>query len=146
MILDEPPSPAVKIDAVFEDQLQAFGWEVADKGGQLVDSVVPATTYHLHVYYKVLKPITGTWKAFAHIDGFQRRYNGDHSVLDGKYAMNLWHPGDVVLDDFDFQLEPNFTPGAYTLYFGFFAGDNRFKVTKGPNHENRVIAGVINVR
>ena len=62
----------------------------------------------------MLKPITGNWKAFVHIDGHQRRYNGDHNVLDGKYAMNLWHPGDVIVDDFEFQLEPNFTPGAYT--------------------------------
>ena len=91
-------------------------------------------------------PITGTWKAFVHIDGFQRRFNGDHSVLDGKYAMNLWHPGDVVVDDFVFQLEPNFTPGGYTVYFGFFAGETRFKVTRGQNHENRPVVGSLHVR
>ena len=47
---------------------------------------------------------------------------------------------------FEFQLEPNFTPGGYTVYFGFFTGDTRFKVTRGQNHENRAIAGVLNVR
>jgi 4-amino-4-deoxy-L-arabinose transferase-like glycosyltransferase len=146
LVLDDPPRPAQPLDVLFEDQLQAIGWEVVDKDEHIVDSVVPATRYHLHVYFKVLKPITGTWKLFVHIDGFQRRFNGDHAVLDGKYAMNLWHPGDVVMDDFTFQLEPNFMPGGYTLYFGFFAGDTRFKVTKGQNHENRVIAGILNVR
>ena len=146
MVLDDPPSPAHSVDAVFEDQLEAFGWEVTDKHGHVVESVQPATTYRLRVYYRVLKPITGTWKAFVHIDGFQRRYNGDHNVLDGKYAMNLWHPRDVVVDEFDFQLEPNFTPGGYTLYFGFFSGDTRFKVTRGQNQENRVIAGTLDVR
>jgi Dolichyl-phosphate-mannose-protein mannosyltransferase len=147
LVLDGPLPPTARaLDATFEDQLAAIGWEVADKSGHVVDSVVPATTYHLRVYYRVLKPITGTWKAFVHIDGFQRRFNGDHSVLDGKYAMNLWHPGDVVVDDFEIQLEPNFTPGAYTVYFGFFSGDTRFKVTKGQNHENRVIAGTVDVR
>ena len=100
----------------------------------------------LRVYYRVLRPVSGSWKAFVHIDGFQRRFNGDHNVLDGKYAMNLWQPGDVVVDDFEFQLEPNFTPGGYTVYFGFFAGETRYKVTKGPNHENRVVAGTLEVR
>jgi hypothetical protein len=146
MILDEPPQPAHALDTMFEDQLEAIGWEVADRSGHLVDSVVPSKTFHLHVYYRVLKPISGTWKAFVHIDGFQRRYNGDHNVLDGKYPMNLWRAGDVILDDFEFQLEPNFTSGGYMLYFGFFAGDTRFKVTRGQNHENRAIAGTLDVR
>jgi 4-amino-4-deoxy-L-arabinose transferase-like glycosyltransferase len=146
MILDEPPSPVHSLDVMFEDQLAAIGWEITDKNGHVVESVVPATSYHLHTYYRVVRPVTGSWKAFVHIDGQQRRYNGDHNVLDGKYAMNLWRPGDVVVDDLEFQLEPNFTPGGYTLYFGFFAGETRFKVTKGSHHDNRVIAGVLDVR
>ena len=91
----------------------------------------------------MLRPITGTWKAFVHIDGYpQRRFNGDHSVLDGKYAMNLWRPGDTVLDDFEFRLEPNFG-GEFTVYFGFWSGETRFKVTRGDNQDNRAIAGTV---
>ncbi len=147
MVLDDPPPPeTMPLDIVFEDQVAATAWEVVDKRGNRMDSVVPSTTYHLRFYYRVLKPIAGNWKAFVHIDGFQRRFNGDHNVLDGKYAMNLWHPGDILVDDFEFKLEPNFTPGGYTVYFGFFTGDTRFKVTRGQNHENRAIAGVLNVR
>jgi hypothetical protein len=146
LVLDEPVKPTHMLDATFEDQLATIGWEVTDKQGKVLESVVPATNYHLRVYFRVLKPITGSWKSFVHIDGFQRRFNGDHAVLDGRYAMNLWHPGDIVVDDFEFQLEPNFTPGGYTLYFGFFQGDNRFKVTKGSNNDNRLIAGVLEVR
>jgi hypothetical protein len=146
MVLDEPPRPIHTLDTMFEDQLEAIGWEVADRNGVVVESVVATKGYHLRVYYRVAKPITGTWKAFVHIDGFQRRYNGDHDVLGGKYPMNLWRPGDVIVDDYEFQLEPNFTAGGYTLYFGFFAGETRFKVTRGPNHENRAIAGTLDVR
>lgn len=146
IVLDERPSPARPIDAMFEDQLEAIGWEVRDRGGDIADSVVPATKYHLRVFLRVAKPITGTWKAFVHIDGFQRRFNGDHPVADGRYAMNLWQPGDVVVDDLEFQLEPNFTPGDYTVYFGFFAGETRFRVTRGSHHDNRLIIGTIRVR
>jgi hypothetical protein len=146
LVLDDPPRPALPVDAQFEDQLEAIGWEVLDKNGHIAQSVVPATSYHLRVYLRTLRPITGSWKAFVHIDGQQRRFNGDHSVLDGKYPMNLWRPGDVVVDDLPFQLEPNFTPGDYTVYFGFFAGETRFKVTRGQSSENRLVVGSIHVR
>jgi hypothetical protein len=131
---------------MFEDQLEVIGWEVTDEDGKAQADVVPQTKYHLRMYYRVLKPITGSWKSFIHIDGYQRRYNGDHAVLEGRYPMSLWQPGDTVVDDHEFQLEPNFTPGDYTVYFGFFTGDTRFKVTRGSHHENRVIAGPLRVR
>jgi 4-amino-4-deoxy-L-arabinose transferase-like glycosyltransferase len=146
VVLDDPPDPTNKLEASFEDQLDTIGWDVTDRSGRLVAEVVPATTYHLRMYYRVVHPITGSWKSFVHIDGFQRRFNGDHTVADGKYAMNLWQPGDIVVDDTEFQLEPNFTPGDYTVYFGFFSGETRFKVTRGPQQDNRVIAGAIHVR
>ena len=146
LVLDDPPSPTLPVDAMFEDQLALIGWEVTDTDGRVVSSVVPATRYHLRFYLRAARPVTGTWKAFVHIDGFQRRFNGDHAVLDGKYAMSLWRPGDVVVDDLEFQLEPNFTPGDYTVYFGFFAGDSRFRVTRGEHQDNRVIVGAIHVR
>ncbi|HLM71507.1 MAG TPA: hypothetical protein VK459_02405, partial [Polyangiaceae bacterium] len=128
LLPDNPVSPGRPLDAMFEDQLEVIGWEVTDEDGEVQADVVPQTKYHLRTYYRVLKPITGTWKAFLHIDGFQRRYNGDHAVLEGRYPMSLWHTGDIVVDDHEFQLEPNFTPGDYTVYFGFFSGDTRFKV------------------
>jgi hypothetical protein len=146
MLLDAPPAPAAAMDVVFDDQIEAFGWEVTDKSGKVVPEVVPARPYHLRIYYRVLKQPSATWKAFVHIDGHQRRYNGDHNVLDGKYPMNLWRPGDVVVDDLPFRLEPNFEQGEYTVYFGFFTGDNRLKVSRGPQHENRGNAGAIRVR
>ncbi|MDC3962704.1 glycosyltransferase family 39 protein [Polyangium jinanense] len=147
LVLDEPLPPELHVvDAAFEDQLDVLGWEVRDGAGTVVDSVVPQRKYHMRFHYRVVKPITGSWKAFLHIDGFQRRYNGDHTALDGKYAMNLWQPNDIVVDDYVFELEPNFTPGDYTVYFGFFSGDTRFRVTRGPNHENRVIGGALRVR
>ncbi|WP_437671044.1 glycosyltransferase family 39 protein [Sorangium sp. So ce131] len=146
VVLDEPPAPASPIDAMFEDQLEVLGWELTDDDGRKVSSVIPQKTYHLRTYFRVHRPVVGNWKMFVHIDGFQRRYNGDHPVLEGRYPLSLWQPGDILVDDHTFQLEPNFTPGDYTLYFGFFSGDARFEVTRGPAHENRIRGGVVRVR
>ncbi|WP_437314270.1 ArnT family glycosyltransferase [Sorangium sp. So ce385] len=146
VVLDEPVAPANPLDAMFDDQLEVLGWELTDDEGQQASSVVPQKNYHLRTFFRVHRPITGNWKMFVHIDGFQRRYNGDHAVVDGRYPMSLWQPGDVIVDDHELQLEPNFTPGDYALYFGFFAGDARFEVSRGPEHENRIRGGVIRVR
>jgi hypothetical protein len=146
IVPDAPVMPQRRVDAQFEDQLEVLGWEVRDEDGALVSDVVPQTRYRMRFYYRVLAPITGAWKAFLHIDGHQRRFNGDHAVLDGKYPMNLWQVGDVVIDELEVQLEPNFTPGDYAIYFGFFVGETRYRVSRGANHDNRVQGGALRVR
>jgi hypothetical protein len=61
--------------------------------------------------------------------------------------MSLWLPGDLLVDDSDFKLEPNFTPGTYQIFFGLFVGDTRLKVINGPNDgENRIIGGDLRVQ
>ena len=147
MVLDAPPASIARpVSARFEDQLEALGWEIVDGDGRVVDSVVPQRKFHLRTYYRVLRPISTSWKMFIHIDGLQRRYNGDHAVLEGRYPMSLWQPGDIIVDEHEVVLEPNFGPGEYTLYFGFFSGDNRFEVTEGAHHEDRVLGGALRVR
>jgi hypothetical protein len=146
IVLDDPPKPTHPVDASFRGELTALGWDVVDASGKIVDSVVPQAPYHIRFYYRVEEPIGGTWKAFLHIDGFGRRYNGDHTVLDGRYPMNLWSVGDVVVDDLVFQLEPNFLPGDYNVFFGFFSGETRYAVTRGSAQENRVMGGPLRVR
>lgn len=146
MVLDATPKPAHLVDASFRDELRVLGWEVVDEHGDIVDSVVPQTQYKIRFYYRVDQPISGTWKAFLHIDGQGRRYNGDHAVLDGRYPMNLWNPGDHIVDELPFQLEPNFLPGDYTVFFGFFSGDTRYSVVRGPAQDNRVNGGALRVR
>jgi len=32
--------------------------------------------------------------------------------MDGKYPFHLWLKDDLLVDDHEFNLEPNFTPGA----------------------------------
>lgn len=146
IVLDGPPRPSHPLDASFRGELSALGWDVVDESGNIVDSVVPQTPYHIRFYYRVEEPISGNWKAFLHIDGFGRRYNGDHTVTDGRYPMSLWNPGDFIVDDLVFQLEPNFLPGDYTIFFGFFSGETRYAVTRGSAQENRVNGGPLRVR
>ncbi len=147
IVLSAPPRPQRRLDANMEDKLEVLGIDLLDERGRIVDAVSPGRAYHLKTYYRVLAAITTEWEAFIHIDGYHRRHNGDHKPMDGKYPMSLWLPGDLLVDDHEFKLEPNFTPGTYTIYFGLFVGDTRLKVKSGPSDgDNRVNGGSLRVQ
>jgi hypothetical protein len=146
IVLTSPPHPQRRLDVNMEDKLEVIGIDLLDDRGRQVDGINPGRTYHMKTYYKVLGPVTTEWEAFIHIDGYHRRHNGDHKPMGGKYGMSLWLPGDMLVDDHEFKLEPNFTPGTYTIYFGLFVGDTRLKVKSGPSDgDNRINGGALHV-
>ena len=145
-ILDAEPSIGHRVEANLQDQLLSLGWDVTDASGKPVDYVVPARKYRFRLYYKVLAPMTGEWETFIHIDGFHRRFNGDHKTLNGKYSFSWFQPGDYIVDDYEFSLEPNFTAGTYNVFYGLFLGDTRLKVKTGRHDDNRIEGGTIRVQ
>ncbi len=147
MVLSEEPKPQHKLDVNMDDKLQVLGYDVTDEQGHWVTGVVPGRAYRMRTYYRVLAPVTTEWEAFIHIDGYHRRHNGDHKPMDGKYPFSLWLASDLLVDDYEFKLEPNFSPGNYTVYFGLFVGDTRLKVKSGPNDgDNRINGGPLHVQ
>lgn len=147
IILSSPPHPQRKIEANMDDKLEVIGFDLLDERERMVDAVNPGRSYHFRTYYRVLAPVTTEWEAFIHIDGYRRRHNGDHKPMNGKYPMSFWLPGDILVDDSEFKLEPNFTPGTYTIYFGLYVGDTRLKVLSGPNDgDNRINGGPLRVQ
>ncbi len=147
IVLSEPPHPQRPLDVNMEDKLEIIGIDLLDERGRLVDAVSPGRPYHMKTYYRVLAPVTTEWEGFIHIDGYHRRHNGDHKPMNGKYPMSLWLVGDLLCDDHEFKLEPNFTPGTYTIYFGLFVGDTRLKVKSGPSDgDNRINGGALRVQ
>lgn len=148
IIVPTAPKPQRKLDVNLDDKLQVLGIDILESGSRKpVDSVRAGKKYRMVTYYKVLAPITNEWEGFIHIDGYHRRHNGDHKPMDGKYPFAYWLEGDIMVDDHEFSLEPNFTPGSYTIYFGLFVGDTRFKVKSGPSDgDNRIVGGVLTVQ
>jgi len=145
-VLSQPPHPSHPLAANFGDKLDVLGWDTLDRDGQPVQEIEPGRRYTFVIYYRVVQPITGSWDTFIHIDGFQRRFNGDHPTLEGKYPLNLWRAGDFIADRYAFELEPNFGAGRYQVYFGLYSGNRRLEVRRGRAAENRLEAGSIDVR
>ncbi|WP_394820615.1 ArnT family glycosyltransferase [Pendulispora albinea] len=147
MLLAAPPAPQHPLDVNMDDKLAVLGFDLIDKNGDPVKVVAPGRKYRMRTYYKVLGPVTTEWEAFIHIDGYRRRHNGDHKPMEGKYPFSLWLRDDLLVDDYEFSLEPNFSPGTYTIYFGLFVGDTRLKIKSGPSDgDNRINGGPLVVQ
>jgi hypothetical protein len=147
--LRAPPSPQHAVDADLSGQVAIVGWDMVDEGGGRADAVVPGRAYTVRVYLRVEQRPTTEWQAFVHVDGHGRRHTADHPLLGGKYQPRSWVAGDLLVDAWELKLPPNFTPGAYRLYYGlWFPGDeSRLKVTRGPNDGvDRVDFGNVKVR
>ncbi|MCL2725602.1 MAG: glycosyltransferase family 39 protein [Polyangiaceae bacterium] len=148
IVLSKAPTPQHKLDVNLDDKLAVLGYDVADANGRHVESIATGKKFHIRTYFKVLAaPIQTEWEMFIHIDGSHKRHNGDHKLAEGKYPISLWLKDDVLMDDYEFTLEPNFSSGTYTLYFGLFSGDTRMKVKSGPtDSDNRINGGIIRVQ
>ena len=145
-VLERAPTPKHLLDANLGDKLDVLGWDTLDLDGHPVDAVEAGREYAFVIYFRVVQPINGSWETFIHVDGFQRRFNGDHPTLAGKYPFNLWHAGDFIADRSAFTLEPNFGAGKYRVYFGLYSGNRRLEVRRGRAEENRLEAGFLDVR
>jgi hypothetical protein len=145
-VLEQPPVPTRSLSANLGDKLDVLGWDTLDLEGHPVEMVEAGRRYVFVIYFRVVQPISGSWETFIHVDGFQRRFNGDHPTLAGKYPFNLWHVGDFIADRSEFALEPNFGAGRYRVYFGLYSGNRRLEVRRGQAVENRLEAGFLDVR
>jgi 4-amino-4-deoxy-L-arabinose transferase-like glycosyltransferase len=150
IVLAAPPAPRHAIGANFDDRLVVLGFDLTDDRGAKIDAITAGRRAHLRTFYRVLAPIAVDYTVFVHIDGSGRRHNADHAVAQHRYPTSLWQKDDIVADDVEITLEPNFTPGAYHLYFGLYTGGGagtRMDVKSGPSDgQDRVDGGILRVQ
>ena len=146
VVLEREPSPQQKLDADFGGQLQVLGWEIVSDRGDMVAEIKVGRHYKLRLCYRVLAQPQFDWETFVHIDGYGRRYNGDHETTQGQYPMSNWRPGDIIADEQTILLDPSFSSGDYELYFGFFKGGRRLEIRRGRSDDNRLMAGTLRVK
>lgn len=118
-IIDQrPESVGSPVQVNYDDRIELIGVDMPD-------SVARGETFTMTLYYKVLKPISGSWKVFVHFDGGGTRFQGDHDPIDGLCATNFWQPGDYIVDRFTVGAgDITFRKTEYTAYVGFFQGSH----------------------
>jgi hypothetical protein len=129
------------VEADFEGKVQLLGYDVPTDLSRGQD-------FKMRLYFKVLQPLGGNYKVFVHFDGPGTRFNGDHVPLGGRFPTQHWVPGYYITDEHELTPDRTTQPsGYYRIFMGFFAGEQRLKVTSGPNDgENRVKLGGVQIK
>lgn len=147
--------PARAIDCDVDGKLACVGWDLFDDKGAAVGSVTSGQRVRLRLIYRVTAKISGGWQIFIHVEqpgSATQRKTWDHVPLQGKYPMDDWLPGDVIVDDSEFNLEPNMPAGRpITILTGFFSGSTRLPLVRGPDagpeaEGMRLVLGSVAVR
>jgi len=129
------PTRALTCDV--DGKLACVGWDLMDTNGKPIASVTSGQRVKLRLIYRVTNRVSGGWQIFIHVEQpgtATARKTWDHVPLQGKYPMDNWLAGDVIVDDSEFNLEPNMPAGrAITILTGFFSGNTRLPLVSGPD-------------
>jgi hypothetical protein len=112
---------------------------------ELPEEPIGRGPFTVSAYWEVKERPTSNHEIFIHVDNQGNRINGDHDPVGGHYPMRYWVPGEIVRDSHTMEVGRADRAGEYTVYYGFFRGDNRLSVTGGAS-DNRIRLGTINVR
>jgi hypothetical protein len=149
-LFEAPPTMQRPLDVDFDGKLSAKGWEIVEVDGTKVSHVAPRSTFHLKIALGVDQAPGAGYCTFIHLEHSPTRMTAEHKDF-ATYPMGLWQHGDVVMDDFEIKLSPQFGPGRYTLYYGVgllpCEDDKRLAVKRGPSDgHDRVRMGDVEVR
>ncbi|GAC1352148.1 MAG: hypothetical protein NVSMB1_12120 [Polyangiales bacterium] len=156
---DDPEGPICvpnhPLECDLDGKLRCVGWDLFDAQGKPATHVASGERVRLRLIYKVTAPVSGGWQVFIHVEQpgtSTARKTWDHVPLGGKYAMENWLPGDVIVDDSEFNLEPNMHSGPpIQILTGFFTGTTRLHLVSGPDagaesEGPRLVLGAVPVR
>lgn len=148
-------NPTRALDCDIDGKLACVGWDLMDTSGKPTGAVASGQRVKLRLIYRVTARISGGWQIFIHVEQpgtATARKTWDHVPLQGKYPMDNWLPGDVIVDDSEFNLEPNMPSGRpVTILTGFFSGNTRLPLVRGPDagpeqEGQRLVLGSVPVR
>lgn len=145
-ILDEPDDDyiplLVEVDGeeqhpVFSRQIEFLGYRF-DRGSKDEPPVYRwGDTMEVTMYFGVERRVPRSQEVFMHVDLAGNRLHGDHIPVGGQYPTNHWVPGDVIKDVHEIEIERFSTPGIYTIWTGFYRGDDRMNVDPDEAHDGQ---------
>ncbi len=124
------PKPQHPLDIRFEDKVRLLGYDLSSPQAHEGQSLT--VTW----YWQVDAPLGDGWKIFTHLADAAKanRVNLDaQRPLREVYPAAQWKKGDFIKDVQEITLPANWHSNAALFYVGFWRGDKRLRVTRGPN-------------
>jgi hypothetical protein len=131
------------VDADLDGKVVYLGLDVTP------NPVEPGKDAKVTQYWKVVAAPGEGWRLFNHISGPNNAgyQNRDHGPMRGKYPVAQWKAGDIVRDEFAFNVPISWQFDRVEVYTGLFRHSENMPVKSGAHDpRNRVLAAVIPVK
>ncbi len=132
----QPETTAPEIDYRLDAKL---GEEIALVGYDLESpEAAPGETLHLTLYWQALEQPYRPYTVFVHLldETGQLWGQQDNMPVKNSLLTTCWQPGEFVTDSYDIPLDPDASPGEYTLQVGMYylPTGERLSVAAPPDH------------
>jgi len=96
------PTDIQPVDLIYDDAVQLIGYKLH------TDTVRPAESLPITLYWKILQPVNLNYSIFIHLLGRQRQVIGqvDSYPGGGKWPTTLLSPGDILADHYEVPIPP----------------------------------------
>ena len=111
-----PLAPPQPVAANLADEIALEGYTV-DRS-----DVAPGDTLKVTLYWRSLKPVTDDYRGFVHLlsPGLQVFGQLDKVSIGFYHPTSRWRPGELLRDEYAFQVAPEAPPGEYLLEAGMY--------------------------
>jgi hypothetical protein len=117
------PSLPIQVGARLGDVVSILG---ADVGPGVVH---PGTDLEAKILFQCLRPVTGGWRFFFHLQGPNGLFrNLDHVPVDGALPVDSWRKGQRILDRLKIAIPAGMPAGDYHVIAGLYRGPERLPV------------------
>ncbi len=118
---------------------------IALTGYDLAGKPTRGQSVEIALLFNVLGPIPPGWKLFVHLQTPTGEIeNLDHPPVGGALPVEQWMVGQSIRDRFALTLSPAQPAGPFTLWVGFWSGNERWSVVP-PAADNRAQVAVFDV-
>jgi Carbohydrate family 9 binding domain-like len=143
-ILTTAPTPRFPVNADLDGKIVYLGMD-ADPA-----VVEPGRDVKLTHYWKVVAAPGEGWRIFTHLDGPNNQpfINVDHAAVKGKYPVTQWKVGEIIRDEHNIRLPPNWPHAQLLIYTGLWKpAVGRMAIKSGAHDaDGRVLAATLVVQ
>lgn len=115
---EEPTDIQTRLKVDYDGRVELIGVNMPAE-------VARGSSFEMTLFYRVKRPVGGSWKIFVHFDGSGLRFQGDHTPINDRCSTTYWQAGDYIIDTFTVDAgDVTYAKGSYAVLTGFFRGSH----------------------
>jgi hypothetical protein len=113
-------TPQVATDYRLGDSIRLLGLDPP------ASKLAPGDTATMRLYWRADQPVEGDWKVFVHVVGPDGAIYAQADAVPQGFSRppSTWTVGQVIPDDYEFEIPANAPAGEYTVAIGMYNADS----------------------